>query len=108
MQNEFQLPPSTSKLVESLAAWRIVSVETPVGTVHLQVGRTAKVLGASLTEELTASDKDEVEKIVRRMVRNGDLDDYTLKSIQGALTQLFKALYTRRGTWKSDVSLKMT
>jgi hypothetical protein len=74
-----------------------------------------------LVEELTKADiskevkvyldsaafKDKIEKIVRDRIKNDKtLEDKVVDISKNVLTQLFKALWTKRGMWRSNLSNK--
>ena len=51
--------------------------------------------------------KAKVEKIVKDRIKNDkDLEDKVVEISSNALTQLFKALWIKRATWKSGLSNK--
>ena len=51
--------------------------------------------------------KDKIEKIVKDRIKNEkELEDRVLEITRNVLTQLFKTLWVKRATWKSNLSNK--
>jgi len=64
-----------------------------------------------LHEELTKSDKTEIEKMVNAAIKKAIKDDKALEDkvvdiTKNVLTQLYKTLWTRRSFWKSTLKNK--
>jgi len=75
----------------------------------------------NINEELSKSDvtkevkvymdsaefKTKIEKIVKDRIKNEkELEDKVVEITKNVLTQLYKALYTKRGFWKDNLSNK--
>ncbi len=59
----------------------------------------------TLTEELSAADRDTVARIARKEIKGEKTDDRILKAVKNALTSLFQALYSRRSLWRNEISI---
>ena len=57
-----------------------------------------------LAEKLSATDKDEVERIVRAELKDKDTDEKIVKIVRNVLVQFTKTLYNRRSFWSSTLN----
>lgn len=60
----------------------------------------------SLSEALSKADKDEIARIVKKELKAFEKADKKddIKLIKNSLISLFRALYTKRSFWTSDIS----
>jgi hypothetical protein len=57
-----------------------------------------------LGEAFTATDKSEVERIVRGELKDKATEEMIVKIVRNVLVQLYKTLYNRRSFWTSAVN----
>jgi hypothetical protein len=85
------------------STWQLNRFGIPTDLIALTQILPAK---KSLSESLSRADREEIARIVKKELKGFEKqdkkDDMTL--IKNALVSLFKAFYTKRSFWTSDIS----
>jgi hypothetical protein len=60
-----------------------------------------------LLEELTASDKEAIEKMIHKEFKDKAFEDLFVKYYKNATASVYRNMFTRKSLWQDGVSVKV-
>ena len=57
-------------------------------------------------EELTASDKSAIERMIRKEFKEKEFEEAFLRLYKNATTSFYQTMYTRRNFWRDSLNLR--